>query len=98
MREYSRKRYLLTFVLTSFIFVFGLMLGLVMEGTRTSYLEDLSTQQSLDYSSLQLQYEFINQLGEEGNCKAISKTFDHSVESLENFSPDTHLFHGVPGE
>lgn len=84
MREFSKKRYLLTLILTSFIFVFGLMLGLVIEGTRTSYLEDQSTQQTLDYNSLQLQYEFIDQLGQEGNCEAISKTFDHAVESLEN--------------
>lgn len=84
MREFSKKRYLLTLVLTGFIFVFGLMLGLIIEGARTGYLEDISAQQTLEYNSLQLQYEFIDQLGQDGNCKAISKTFDHAVESLEN--------------
>ena len=84
MREFNKKRYLLALVLTSFIFIFGLMLGIVIENARTSYLEEFSIKQALDYKSLQLQYEYIDQLGAEGNCEAISKTFDHAVESLEN--------------
>ena len=84
MRKYSKTRYLLTLLITCLIFVFGLMLGLVIEGARTSYLEEFSIRQALDYKSLQLQYQFIDQLGQEKNCDAISKTFDHAVESLEN--------------
>ena len=56
MREFSKKRYLLTLVLTGFIFIFGLMLGLIIEGARTGYLEEISAQQTLEYNSLQLQY------------------------------------------
>ncbi len=60
------------------------MLGLIIEGARTSYLEEFNTKQGLDYNSLQLQYQFIDQLGQEKNCEAISKTFDNAVESLED--------------
>lgn len=84
MRKYDKRRYLLAFFITTLIFVFGLMLGLVIEGARTSYIEEFNKKQALDYTSLQLQYQFIDQLGQEKNCEAISKTFDHTVESLEN--------------
>lgn len=83
MREFSKKRYLLALLITSLIFVFGLMLGLVIEGVRISYLEEFNIRQAMDYQSLQLQYQFIDQLGQEKNCGAISKTFDLAVDSLE---------------
>ncbi|MFH1399633.1 MAG: hypothetical protein ABIG95_05990 [Candidatus Woesearchaeota archaeon] len=84
MRPYSKKRYVVVFILTTFVFVFGLVMGLIIEDMRTAYLSSLTKQQTLDYTSLQLQYIFIDQMGQERNCEAIAKTFDSSVESLGN--------------
>lgn len=84
MRTYSRKRYLLALMITCLIFVFGMMLGLVIEGERTGYLEEFYIRQGLEYQSLQMQYQFIDQLGQERNCDAMSTTFNLAVENLED--------------
>ncbi len=58
------------------------MLGLVIEGKRVQYIESVNRIEKLDYSSLQLQYAYIDQLSQEKNCDAVSKTFESSVKNL----------------
>jgi len=82
VRELNKKRYFIAALLTLFVFIFGLMLGLVIEGKRLQYIESVNRIEKLDYSSLQLQYAYIDQLSQEKNCDAVSKTFERSVKSL----------------
>lgn len=82
VRELNKKRYFIAALLTLFVFVLGLMLGLVIEGKRLQYIESVNRIEKLDYSSLQLQYAYIDQLSQEKNCDAVSKTFESSVKSL----------------
>ena len=82
VREFNKKRYFIAALLTLSIFLLGLMLGLVIEGKRTQYIQSVNKIEKLDYSSLQLQYAYIDQLSQERNCDAVSKTFESSVKSL----------------
>ncbi len=100
VREFNkkRKRYIIAALLTGFIFILGLMLGLVIEGKRVQYIESVNRIEKLDYSSLQLQYAYIDQLSQEKNCDAVSKTFESSVknlietsERLENYEENANL-------
>ena len=84
MREISKEKYLVAALITLGVFFLGLLLGLVIEGRRVSYIEALDREQKLGYESLQLQYAFIDQLSQEKNCDAVSKTFALTVESLES--------------
>lgn len=59
------------------------MLGVVIEGKRVGYIDEVSKTQNLDFSSIQLQYAFIDQLSQENNCEAVSKTFEKNIENLE---------------
>lgn len=79
----NRRRYILAAIITAMIFILGLLLGLVIEGKRVELINKQSEIQKLDFSSLQLQYAFVTQLGEEKNCPALTKAFDKSVENLE---------------
>jgi len=84
MRKVSKDKYIIAALITAGIFVLGLLLGLVIEGKRVSYIEDVSREQNLDFSSLQLQYAYIDQLSQENNCEAVSKTFEKNIENLES--------------
>ncbi len=71
-------------VITLCIFLLGLFLGLVIEGKRATYIDSVSRRQNLDFSSLQLQYAFIDQLSQEKNCVAVQKTFEQNINNLES--------------
>ena len=82
-RVYRRSRYVIAFFITLVIFLFGILLGVVMEGKRVNYLGNENKLQQLKYSSLQLQYQFIDQLSREENCPALTGTLEESISSLE---------------
>lgn len=84
IRTISTKKYIMAAIITIGIFSFGLLLGLVIEGKRVTYIESISKQQNLEYSSLQLQYAFMDQLSKEENCEAVLKTFESNIKNLES--------------
>ncbi len=97
-RKLSRDKYIIAGLITVGIFLLGLFLGLAIEGKRTSYIESISKKQNIDFSSLQLQYAFIDQLSQEKNCIAVQKTFEQNINNLEstrirleNFNRDATL-------
>ena len=83
VRKVSKDKYIVAALITGGIFTLGLLLGLVIEGKRVSYIEEVSKEQKLDFSSLQLQYAYIDQLSQENNCDAVSKTFEENIGNLE---------------
>jgi hypothetical protein len=83
IRKTSKEKYIVTALITGGIFLLGLMLGVVIEGKRVGYIDDISKTQNLDFSSIQLQYAFIDQLSQENNCEAVSTTFEKNIENLE---------------
>lgn len=84
IRKVSTEKYIIAAIITIGIFLFGLLLGLVIEGKRVAYIESVSKQQNLEYSSLQLQYAFMDQLSKEENCDAVSRTFEDNIKNLES--------------
>ncbi len=84
MRSLSKDKYIIAGTITLGIFLLGLFLGLAIEGKRVNYIESVSRKQNLDFSSLQLQYAFIDQLSQEKNCQAVQKTFEQNINNLES--------------
>jgi len=98
MRSLSKDKYIIAGVITMGVFLLGLFLGLAIEGKRVNYIESVSRKQNLDFSSLQLQYAFIDQLSQEKNCLGVQKTFEQNINNLEstrirleNFDRDSQL-------
>lgn len=98
MRSLSKDKYVIAGAITVGVFLLGLFLGLAIEGKRVNYIESVSRKQNLDFSSLQLQYAFIDQLSQEKNCLAVQKTFEQNINNLEstrirleNFDRDAKL-------
>lgn len=84
MRSLSKDKYIIAGAITLGIFLLGLFLGLAIEGKRVNYIESAGKRQNLDFSSLQLQYAFIDQLSQEKNCLAVQKTFEQNINNLES--------------
>jgi len=82
-RKASTDKYIVAALITAGVFTLGLFLGLLIEGKRVSYIDDVSKKQNLDFSSLQLQYAYIDQLSQENNCEAVAKTFEKNIDELE---------------
>ena len=84
MRNLSKDKYIIAGVITLGIFLLGLFLGLAIEGKRVNYIESVSRAQNLEFSSLQLQYAFIDQMSQEKNCIAVQKSFEQNINNLES--------------
>lgn len=98
MRTISRNTYIVAAFITLAIFLLGMFLGMVVETKRASYMSSIAEQQKLDLGSLQLQYQYIEQLGQEKNCPAVSATFEKyasnlasSQERLEKYQQDANI-------
>ncbi|MBD3310591.1 hypothetical protein GF351_05220 [Candidatus Woesearchaeota archaeon] len=98
MRKVSKDKYFIAAILTVGIFVLGLFMGFVIEGERVGYLQTEATIDRLDYTSMQLQYAYIDQLEQEGSCSAVQETFEENIKNiaearqrLENFDEDATI-------
>lgn len=80
----KKTRYAFALILTLFIFSFGLLLGLLLSGERTKYVEDEIKLQKLDFDSLQIQYLYIDSLLGNKDCDGVSKTLKENINHLEN--------------
>jgi len=83
-RDINKTRYFIAAAITLCIFLLGIMLGLIIEDKRIRLSQSEGDTQKLDYRSMQIQYEFINQLGIENNCPAILKAYDENLNNLES--------------
>src|SRR3989338_9946246 len=83
-RIFSRRRYVIAVVLTILVFASGLMLGLVIENKRVSYLENLYQKQQIDFSSTQLQYLYLTTLNKKDLCGGYYRTFDVNLSQLDD--------------
>ena len=81
MREMKGKYWLAAFI-TALIFILGMLLGLVVESKRVDFVQQQARTQKLDFVSLQLQYQLISELSQQGNCPAVSSTFDDFLLEL----------------
>ncbi len=94
----SKQLYVIAFLITTGIFLLGLLLGFVVEQKRTSYVEEQYQEQKIVFSSSQLQYEFLSLLHNEEDCPAVFKTLYTNLQNLEktrirleNFDRDSTL-------
>lgn len=83
IREINKARYVVASLITLCIFLLGMMLGFVVEEKRMRFSQEESANQQMDFRSMQLQYEYINQLSLEQDCETMQETFEANVKNLE---------------
>ena len=82
--QLRKRRYLAAFVITALIFVLGFLAGLVIESQRTAYLAEAYNQQRIEYSSLQVQQQLIEEITRDEDCQALQKIFEQNINNLES--------------
>lgn len=85
-RKISTEKYFFAFFLTVIVFLLGLFLGLVIEGKRISVAEQSYQELELELASTQLQFTFLNWLGEEESCPLIQEVLGANLFQLELLS------------
>lgn len=83
MTTISKDVYILAFFITFGIFLLGLLLGFVIEGKRVMLVQEKNQEQKIDFSSAQLQYQFLQQLQNNKNCPALFTAFYDNLKDLE---------------
>jgi len=98
MRNMQKTRYIVAAIITVGIFLFGLMLGLVVEGKRINYVQDLFQEQRAEFASSQLQYSYVTTLEGQNACPAIYPIFfnnlrklDDTANKLESYVKDSRI-------
>ncbi len=81
-RKISKKNYVMAGIISFLIFALGLTLGLVLEDQRYDWAQELSQRQEVNYQSLQMQYLFVDEFGDAGNCPVLLSTLQAAVEDL----------------
>ena len=83
-KKMQKRRYLAAFAITALIFTLGFFAGLVIDSQRAEYLMSAYNEQRIEYGSIQLQYQLIEQITRDGDCEALTATFEQNINNLEN--------------
>lgn len=82
-RKISKDKYILAGVITFLIFSLGLTLGFILEDYRYSLVEDINTEQEVNYLSLQLQYLYLDIFSNQNNCPILETALKETVKDLD---------------
>jgi len=83
MREMSKRRYLMAFILTAAIFFLGFFFGFLMDLQRTDFFQVMNEQNKLNIQSLQLQNELVQTGMSPDKCAGLRYLFDNNIADLE---------------
>ena len=83
-RKVSKEKYILAFLLTIFIFAFGLILGLYIQEQRYDWATNVADEQEINYMSLQLQYLFLTTFDLSENCAVLQTSLRDSIDDLSD--------------
>ena len=83
-RVISKRRFALSLVLTSFVFLIGILVGYTLTSERTNYLEDIAYKQKLDYESLQLQSLYLDLSATNASCSIFNKILETSLNDVRD--------------
>lgn len=82
-RKLSLHKYIVAAIITCIIFGIGLSSGLLVERGRLKYIQEMNTEQKIDYSSLQLQFLYLDSLKDNKSCPAVYKIFNTNLDLLD---------------
>jgi hypothetical protein len=82
-RKISIEKYIIAAVITFFVFMSGVLLGLLMDNARANVSEQKTKEQEVSYNSIQFQYLLLSELQrKEEVCPVISIALQEAVKEL----------------
>ena len=82
-RNMKKARYMLAVIITVAVFMLGILTGINIENNRYKRMEKLAKEQETEFNSLQLQYIFLEQLGENESCAVILGILENNLRTLD---------------
>tara|TARA_Y100000310_G_C20697161_1_gene826497 strand:- start:3143 stop:3841 length:699 start_codon:yes stop_codon:yes gene_type:complete len=83
-KKLNAKRHLVALILTLAFFTIGILIGSMVTNQRIDYLQGASSQQNIDFESLQTQYLYVSLMKDNNSCQVVEETFKANVENLED--------------
>lgn len=83
MRRIEKERYIAAGVVTAFIFLMGMFLGLVVDIQKVNYAERIMQKQDVEFESLQLQYLYLQYLPNRDVCPVIGRILENNLKTLQ---------------
>ncbi|MBI5871681.1 hypothetical protein HZB88_01195 [archaeon] len=82
MRQISTRKYIIAFVITLAVFIIGMLAGVTVEKARANKADFLNLEQTIAYSSLQLQEAYLDSF-ENKSCSAMDVILANNLVSLD---------------
>ncbi len=83
MRKVEKDRYIAAGVITIFIFLMGMLVGLITDIQKVNYAESIVQKQDVEFESLQLQYLYLQYLPKNEVCPVITKILENNLKTLQ---------------
>lgn len=83
VKSINRRTYFVALIITAFIFIMGLLLGLNFAAKQISFFQQETYGQKLDFDSLQLQDRYASFLSKEQKCDEMLSLFEKNIERYE---------------
>ena len=83
-RPFDSRKYILSALIVSLIFILGITLGLIIENKRVEYITNFYEQEKSDFESLQLQYDLLTMdTASNKSCYGLSYLFNEYLKRLD---------------
>jgi len=82
IRNIRKDKYAVALVITIMIFTLGFLLGTVLDNYKRTYVEEVAKQQELEFTSLQLQYLYLESIQGTEKCPALYQTLENNIRTL----------------
>ena len=83
LRKIEKERYIAAGVITAFIFLMGMLVGLMADIQKVNYAESVVQRQDVEFESLQLQYLYLQYLPKKDVCPVIGKILENNLKTLQ---------------
>lgn len=82
MRNIRKDKYAVALVITVMVFTLGFLLGNFFDNYKRDYVQEVTKQQELEFTSLQLQYLYLESVQGTEKCPALYQTLENNIRTL----------------
>lgn len=82
IRNIRKDKYAVALVITIMVFTLGFLLGNFFDNYKRSYVQEVAKQQELEFTSLQLQYIYLENIKGVEKCPVLYQTLENNIGTL----------------
>ncbi|MBU4300704.1 MAG: hypothetical protein ABIF85_00690 [Nanoarchaeota archaeon] len=82
MRNLRKDKYAVALVITIMVFTLGFLLGNFFDDYKRGYVQEVVKQQELEFTSLQLQYLYLESIQGTEKCPTLYQTLENNIRTL----------------